>query len=282
MRPIWKGAISFGMVTIPVRLYPAIEDKDVRFHLLHKRDLAPIEQRRFCSVEKIEVPWEEIVRGVETGDGGWVEIDPAEVEQPESTTTHAIEISDFVELAQIDPIYYEKTYLVEPAEIGAKPFLLLKRALEETGRVAVARVTIRTKERLAALRVYGDTLALETMYWPDEIRATSLLELPSAEKAPSERASKMARSLVESLSAPFDPTQHEDRYRLALLALTEARIQGGTSAAAAPGASPKVIDLMAALEASLKASKELHAKPKPAASATGTRRTSSTRREKAG
>ncbi len=254
MRPIWKGAISFGMVTIPISLYSATEDKDVRFHLIHQKDNARIEQKRFCSAENVEVPWDEVVRGVETPDGDYIPVDPAEVEAVEPETAHTIEIGDFVELADVDPIYFEKTYFLEPSNIGAKPYLLLKRALEETGRIAVARVAIRTKERLATIRPYDGALALETMYWPDEIRTTADLDIPQGAKVePSAREMTMARSLVENLSGKFDPDQYQDRYRIALEELIERKLNGEV---AKPRRRPKeapVTDLMAALEASVKA-----------------------------
>lgn len=257
MRPIWRGTISFGMVTIPIKLYPATEDRDVHFHLLHAKDLAPIEQKRFCSIENVEVPWRDVVRGVETETGEWLAIDPAEIEEAGPETVHTIEIGDFVELGEIDPIYFEKTYYLEPADVGARPFLLLRRALEETGRVAVARVAIRTKERLATLRTYDDTLVLETMYWPDEIRSTSQLALPAGQKAaPSGREVQMARSLVENLSGRFDPSQYEDRYRIALQELIERKARGEARNARRRKPEPKVTDLMAALEASVRAARD--------------------------
>jgi len=164
MRSIWRGAISFGMVSIPVKLYSATEQKDVRFRLLHKTDGAPIKEKRVCTADGKEVEWEDLVRGYEVGKGEYVILDPEEIDEakPESATT--IEIGDFVKLTEIDPIYFERSYFLEPNDVGAKPFTLLKRALEETGRTAVARVVIRTKERLATIRPYDDTLILETMF----------------------------------------------------------------------------------------------------------------------
>ena len=163
MRSIWKGAINFGMVTIPVKLYTATEQKDVRFRLVHAKDGAPIVEKRFCTAEDKEVQWDELARGYEVEKGEFVILAPEEIEEAAPETTRTIEIGDFVELDEIDPIYFEKSYFLEPVEAGAKPFNLLRRALEETGRVAVARVAIRSKERLATLRVYDETLVLETM-----------------------------------------------------------------------------------------------------------------------
>lgn len=256
MRPIWKGAISFGMVIIPVKLYSAIEDRDVRFRLLHKTDLAPIEEKRFCTVDHEEVAWEDLVRGYEVSKGRYVVIEPEKIEAAEPVTAHTIEIGAFVELDEIDPVYFEKSYYLEPDQIGQRPFELLRRALDESGRTAVARVAIRTKERLATLRVHDRTLVLETMYWPDEIRSTSALETPDGEEsAPSARELQMARTLVESLSGSFDPGRYTDRYRDALLKLIEKAAKGEKLSAARRKPEPKVADLMAALEASVAAAK---------------------------
>jgi DNA end-binding protein Ku len=252
MRPIWKGAISFGMVTIPVKLYTATESKDVRFRLLHKDDGAPIEEKRFCTADGKEVAWDDLVRGYEVSKGEFVVLDPEEIDaaKPESSTT--IEIGDFVEAEEIDPVYFEKSYFLEPTEVGAKPFSLLKRALEETERVALARVTIRTRERLATLRVYEDTLMVETMFWPDEIRSTGALDLPEGgEKTVRAKELSMARSLVESLADRFKPDEYTDTYRTALEQLIEQKMRGETRNAKRRKPEPKVIDLMEALKASV-------------------------------
>jgi DNA end-binding protein Ku len=263
MRPIWKGAISFGMVTIPVKLYSATESKDVRFRLLHKDDGAPIEEKRFCTADGKEVAWDDLVRGYEVSKGEFVVLDPEEIDaaKPESSTT--IEIGDFVEASEIDPVYFEKSYFLEPTEVGAKPFSLLKRALEETERVALARVTIRTRERLATLRAYEDTLMVETMFWPDEIRSTGALDLPEGgEKTVRAKELSMARSLVESLADRFKPEEYTDSYRTALEQLIEQRMRGETRNAKRRKPEPKVIDLMEALKASVDDAKKRGTKPK--------------------
>jgi DNA end-binding protein Ku len=252
MRPIWKGAISFGMVTIPVKLYSATQSKDIRFRLLHKEDGAPIEEKRFCTADGKEVAWDDLVRGYEVSRGEFVILDPEEIDaaKPDSSTT--IDIGDFVEAAEIDPVYFEKSYFLEPTEIGAKPFSLLRRALVETERVALARVTIRTRERLATLRAYEDALILETMFWPDEIRSTGGLDLPEGDEAkvrPNEL--KMARSLVESLAEKFRPESYTDAYRAALEQLIERKMKGEARSAKRRKPEPKVIDLMEALKASV-------------------------------
>jgi DNA end-binding protein Ku len=256
MRPIWKGAISFGMVTIPVKLYSATEQKDVRFRLLHKDDGAPIEEKRFCTADGKEVAWDDLVRGFEVAKGEYVILAPDEIDaaKPESSTT--IDIGDFVEASEIDPVYFEKSYFLEPTDVGAKPFSLLKRALEETDRVALARVTIRTRERLATLRAYEDALILETMYWPDEIRSTGALDLPEgSEAAVRPKELEMARSLVNSLADKFRPESYTDAYRAALEQLIERKMRGETRNAKRRKAEPKVIDLMEALKASVESAK---------------------------
>lgn len=252
MRAIWKGAISFGMVTIPVKLYTATEQKDVRLRLLHRDDGAPIEEKRFCTADGKEVAWDELVRGYEVGKGEYVVLEPDEIDaaKPESSTT--IDIGDFVPGAEIDPVYFEKSYFLEPTEVGAKPFSLLKRALEETDRVALARVTIRTRERLATLRAYEDTLVLETMFWPDEIRSTGALDLPEGTEARVRtRELEMARSLVENLADRFRPESYIDTYRTALEELIQQKMRGTTRSAKRRRPEPRVIDLMDALKASV-------------------------------
>ena len=244
------------MVTIPVKLYTATEQKDVRFRLLHKADGAPIEEKRFCTEDGKEVAWEDLVRGYEVSKGEYVVIDPEEIEEAKPESASTIDIGDFVELTEIDPIYFEKSYFLEPTDVGAKPFSLLKRALEETGRVAIARVVIRTKERLATIRAYDDTLVLETMYWPDEIRSTGALDLPEGrEKEVRSKELEMARSLVENLSDRFRPEEYRDQYRIALQELIERKMSGEKRAAKRRKPEPKVVDLMEALQASVEAAK---------------------------
>jgi DNA end-binding protein Ku len=266
MRSIWRGAISFGMVSIPVKLYSATEQKDVRFRLLHKTDGAPIQEKRICTADGKEVDWKDLVRGYEVGKGEYVILDPDEIDaaKPESATT--IEIGDFVKLTDVDPIYFEKSYFLEPTDVGAKPFTLLKRALEETGRSAVARVVIRTKERLALIRPYDDTLILETMFWPDEIRSTGSLEVPEGSEARvRSKELEMARSLVENLSDRFKPEEYRDEYRVALEELIARKLKGEQRSAKRRKPEPKVTDLMEALKRSVEASRSSRrAEAKPA------------------
>jgi DNA end-binding protein Ku len=265
MRPIWKGAISFGLVTIPVKLYAATEEKDIRFHLLHKEDGGRIEMKRVCTLDGKEVAWDDLVRGYEVAKGEYVVLTPEEIDEAKPESGSTIEIGDFVELTEIDPIYFEKTYYLEPSEVGAKPYALLRAALEETGRIAVARVTIRTKERLATLRTYDGTLVLETMFWPDEIRSTGALDLPEGKEAEvTGKQLEMARALVENLSGKFDPKAYHDEYRQALEQLIERKMKGEERAARRRKPEPSVVDLMDALRQSVEASRERKARPEPA------------------
>ena len=261
MRAIWKGAITFGMVTIPVKLYTATEQKDVRLRMLCKEHEAPIQEKRVCSEGGEELEWKDLARGYEVKKGEFVVLEPEEIDaaKPESSTT--IDIGDFIEATEIDPVYFEKSYFLEPTEVGAKPFSLLKRALEETERVALARVTIRTRERLATVRAYEDTLILETMFWPDEIRSTGALDLPEGKEA-TVRAKEleMARSLVESLADKFRPETYADAYRTALEELIEQKMRGEVRSAKRRKTEPKVIDLMEALRASVDEAKAASAK----------------------
>jgi DNA end-binding protein Ku len=257
MRSIWTGAINFGMVTIPVKLYTATQQKDVRFHLVHIKDGARIVEKRFCSEEDKEVGWDEIGKGYEASKGEYVVMEREEVEAAAPETTKTIDIGDFVEIEEIDPIYFEKSYFLEPTEVGVKPFNLLRRALDETGRVAVARVAIRAKARLATLRVYDSTLVLETMFWPDEIRSVKELDLPAGKTAsPAPREVEMARSLIDTLASHFDPDNYRDEFRGALLELIERKMKGEKRAARRRRPEPKVVDLMEALQASLAASRD--------------------------
>jgi DNA end-binding protein Ku len=277
MRAIWTGAITFGLVTIPVKLYTATEQKDVRLRMLCRKHEAPIQEKRVCTEGGEGLDWEELARGYEVRKGEFVLLEPEEIDEakPESSTT--IDIGDFVEAAEIDPVYFEKSYFLEPTEVGAKAFSLLKRALEETERVAVARVTIRTRERLATVRTYDGTLVLETMFWPDEIRSTGALDLPEgAEAKVRPKELEMARSLVESLADRFDPGSYTDSYRSALEKLIEQKMKGEKRNAKRRKPEPKVTDLMEALQASVATARKGRAGTPESASAArkGSRRKS--------
>ena len=254
-RPLWKGAISFGMVSIPIKLYTATEEKDVRFNMLHEKDHSRIRQKTFCAEEDVEVSRDEIIKGFEVGPGQYVVMEDEDFEKVPVVTTRTIEITDFVSLEEIDPILYQKTYFLEPEPVGMKPFALLMKALEETGRIAIAKVTLRQKEQLCSLRLYQGTLALETMFYADEIRSPSDLTVPGADIEVSDRELTMAKSLVDMLTNDFDFAQYKDNYREALLEIIRAKSEGEVIEVEAPEPA-KVTDLMEALRASVEAAKK--------------------------
>jgi DNA end-binding protein Ku len=252
-RAIWKGAVSFGMVSIPIKLYTATEEKDVSFHLLHKKDHARIKQQRYCPEDEQVVEWDELVRGYEIAPDQYVIMEPEDFEKVPVDSTHTIEITDFVPAEQIDPIYYQKTYYLEPERVGGKPFALLREVLNDSDLVAIAKVTLRQKEHLCTLRVHDGTIALETMFYADEIRASQDLDVPEDVKI-TDRELKMARSLVEMLKGDFEPEKYQDNYRDALLHLIEAKAEGQEIKKPAPAVG-KVTDLMEALRVSVEAAK---------------------------
>jgi len=254
-RSIWKGAVSFGMVSIPIKLYTATESKDVSFHLLHSKCHTRIKQQRYCPACDEVVEWNDVVRGYEYGPDQHVVMDDGDFEKVPVPSARVVEIVQFVDLDKVDPIHYDRSYYLEPDQAGAKPFALLRETLRRTGRVAVAKVSLRQKEQLSILRPYADTLALETMYYPDEIRSTAELAIPGDETPLSDRELDMARSLVDMLSGEFDPSQYQDEYRLALLDIIEKKAAGQEVARPQPVAG-KVTDLMEALRASIDAAKK--------------------------
>ncbi len=249
-RPLWKGAISFGMVSIPVKLYTATEEKDVRFNMLHAEDMSRIRQKRFCAEEDVEVDNEDIVKGYEISKDHYVVMEEEDFEKVPVNTTHTIDIDAFVSLDEIDPVLYQKTYYLEPEEIGLKPFALLMRALAETNRIAIAKVTLRQKEQLCSLRIYGNTIALETMFYHDEVRSTGELAVPGEDVNINDRELAMAKSIVDMLTGDFDYEQYKDNYREALLELIRQKAEGQTIEAPAPAAA-KITDLTEALRASV-------------------------------
>lgn len=248
-RAIWKGAVSFGMVNIPIKLYTATEEKDVSFNLLHKKDGVRIKQQRYCPEDDAVIEWNDVARGYEIGPDEYVIMEPEDFEKVPVDSTHAIEITDFVPAGQIDPIYYQKTYYLEPDKTGGKPFALLREVLKDSKLIALAKVTLRQKEQLCTLRVYDNTIAMETMLYADEIRATEDLELPEDIEI-GERELTMAKSLVEMLTGDFEPDKYHDNYREALLELIERKAEGQEIKRPKPVAG-KVTDLMEALRASV-------------------------------
>src|ERR1700693_2863447 len=255
-RGIWAGAISFGLVYVPVKLYSATSPKTVRFHQLSSKTGARIRQKRVDPSTDEEVPYEEIVKGYEITPDRYVVIDPDELDALDPKATKTIDIEEFVDLDQIDPIYYDHSYYLAPAAGGAKAYRLLLDAMRESGKVGIGRVVLRSKQQLAALRPTGDVLTLTTMLWGDEVLSPERLdELESvAETEATDRELKMAEQLIESLSGDFEPSRFRDEYRDRVLDLIERKAAGEEIAvqpqAEEPTAAP---DLMAALEASLAA-----------------------------
>jgi DNA end-binding protein Ku len=256
-RSIWTGAISFGLVTVPVKLYSAVQRKSVRFHQLNAKTGVRIAQKRVDPTTGEEVPYEDIVKGYEIGPDRYVVIDPDELEALDPQKTRTIDIQDFVDLADVDPIFYDHPYYLAPGPGGAKPYRLLLEAMRETGKVAIAKVVIRSKEQLVAIRPIGDVLGMSTMVFADEVvDAGRLDDVPDPDDVQaSERELDIAKQLVESLAGDFEPEKYHDQYREEVLALIE-RKAAGEEVVVQPEreeAAEPVPDLMAALRASLDA-----------------------------
>jgi DNA end-binding protein Ku len=268
-RAIWSGAISFGLVNIPVKLYSAARKKTVRFHQLDSADNSRIQQKRVNPNTGEEVPYEQLVKGYELSPDRYVVVRPEELESVEPKKTRTIDIEDFVELDQIDPIYYDHPYYLAPAEGAAKAYGLLLQAIKDSGKVGIARVVIRSKEQLVAIRPGDDVLVMETLLFGDEVvPPADLGELPDVDDLKvGKREVEMAQQLIESLSTDFNPDSYRDEYRESVLALIERKAEGHDVAIqAAPEAPEEVPDLMAALEASIASAKRQGGDGKKAAS----------------
>ncbi|MDD2422561.1 MAG: Ku protein, partial [Heliobacteriaceae bacterium] len=246
MKTIWKGAVSFGLVHIPVKLYAATEDADIRFHLLHKECLSPIRYLKNCPHCQREVAPAEIIKGFEVEKGRYITISPEELAALSPEKDQTITIRSFVHLTEIDPVYFVKTYYLAPDRQGNKAFGLLRTALAETGRLALARIVLRTRENLAALRVFGDGLALHTMLYPQEIRPLTAIGDISPGNPLSGQEKAMAVQLVESLTAPFKPEELQNTYQANLQELLAAKTAGEAPVPVAPPvAAGQVTDLLA-------------------------------------
>ncbi|MDW7651141.1 MAG: Ku protein [Bacillota bacterium] len=256
MRTIWKGAISFGLVSIPIKLFPATEQKDVKFRYLHKTCQAPLRYQRVCSACGQEVSQEDIVRGYEYESGRFVIINEEDLDKIPDERTRTLDIVDFVSLEEIDPLYFDKTYYLAPGEAGEKAYALLRQAMAETGKIAVAKVVIRNKESLAVLRGYQNLLVMETIFYPDEIRNPAQLPGFDREIKPHDKEMKMARELIENLATEFEPEKYTDEYRKKLLDMIHAKIEGEQIAIPEVAAKGKVVDLMDALKASVEVAKK--------------------------
>ena len=258
-RAMWKGAIQFGLVTIPIKLYLATESKGISFNMLHKDDLSRIQMKVWCPVEDEPISRSDTVKGFEYAPGEYVVITDEDLERVPLKTVRSIEIEQFTKAERDDAAvrFVKSAYYLEPDKIGRKAFYLLKSVLEDEGLTAICKVVIKDREALAALDPFGETMLMTTLHWPDEIRSTGELDLPEEDFdfKPAELA--MAKQLVESMTGAFDPSQYKDEYREALQQIIDAKIDGQeTVEVEAPEEGGKLIDLMAALEASVNAAKK--------------------------
>ena len=263
MRAIWKGAISFSLVNIPVSLYPATRRNELKFHLLRQSDSSPINYRRVAETDNQEVPWEQIVKGFEYEKGKFVVLDDKDFERADLKATQSIELLEFVPMGEIDPMFFDRPYYLEPQKPAVKAYALLREALRRTGRVGIAKVVIKTRQHLAALRPDQNALTLELMHFAQELVGTDTLQIPS-EVQLGKRELEMAVELIERMSGHWQPDKYTDEYRNALMALIEEKVKlGGRTPAGAPApkqAPTHVIDLVSVLEQSLKGA----AQPAPA------------------
>jgi DNA end-binding protein Ku len=256
-RAIWSGVISFGLVSVPVRMYTATESKELKFHFLDRRDMAPIGYDKVNKETGESVGADDIVRGFEVDKGRFVELTEEDIDRLDIELTHAIDICDFVSIDEIDPIYFRKAYYVLPQDGAEKPYRLLEQALEETDRVAIAKVVIRNKQHLAAIRPVAGTLVLETLYYADEVRQPERAPRPQVRKPEVE----MAKTLIENLAAKWDPEKYHDRYRSKLLDLLKKKAKGQKLPAPSADEGGEVLDLMEALRQSVVATKKRRAGP---------------------
>ena len=274
MRAIWKGSVSFGLVNVPIRLYSATENHDVQFRQVHREDGGRIKYQRMCSECGEQIAYDDIAKGYETEDGGMVVLDDSDFADLPSKTSKEIGVVKFVPADQLDPLWLDKSYYLEPDKSSVKPYLLLRDALESEQRVAIVTVSIRTRMTMAVLRVRDGVIVMQTMIWPDEIRKPDFAVLGDGAKA-SDQELKMAHLLIDQLAGDFEPDEYEDDYALALKELVRAKVEGGEIQAPAPAAeeSGEVVDLLAALARSVekaKASRGEAPEPAKASAAKGT------------
>lgn len=263
MRTMWKGAINFGLINVPVKLSAATQKEDIAFRLLHKKCKQPLNQKRWCAKCNKEVPFTDTVKGYEYEKGKFVTLDEKDLERLPVKSAKYIQIVDFIELSEVDPVFYEKSYYLTPEAAGEKAFLLLRDAMQSAGKVAIGKITIREKEHLCLIRAYEKILCMETMYFSDEVRSSESGEMEKIEKKykVSDAEKEMAAKLLENLTAKFEPDKYHDEYREELMKLITAKIEGDETYEAAPieTDSPKVIDLMERLRQSVEATKKKRA-----------------------
>ncbi|MFD2209893.1 Ku protein [Virgibacillus halophilus] len=265
MHTMWKGTISFGLVNIPVKMHAATQNNDVKLRQLHKECQSPIKYEKVCPVCDREIGNDEIVKAYEYAKNKFVVLDEEDLQAlQKEQTDKAVEIIDFVKLEEIDPIYFEKSYYLSPNEGGTKAYALLRTALNDTGKIGIARMMIRSKEQMAVIRIYENTLVVETIHYPDEVRNVSEVPNVPEEIQTGKKELDTAKLLIDQLTTTFDPEKYQDEYRIALLERIEEKKNNDETATAAEAVKPtpdNVTDLMAALQASIdKAKKE---KPKP-------------------
>jgi DNA end-binding protein Ku len=269
VRSIWKGAVSFGLVSVPVKLYAATESHDISFRQVHAKDGGRIKYQRVCSLDGEEVAYADIAKGYETEDGQMVILEDEDLAELPASSSREISVEKFVPREQIDPMWFEKSYYLEPDKAAAKPYALLREAIREADRVAVVTVSLRTRMTTAVLRVVDDVIVMQTMMWPDEIREPKFAGLDAAEMDVKPQELKMAQMLVETLAGDYDPSEFEDDYAHAVEALVQAKLEGGeVKHAEQPKPSGgEVVDLLAALQKSVDAAKSSRGEA-PAAEAT--------------
>lgn len=270
MHTVWKGAISFGLVHVPVKMFSATEDKDISLRYIHKECGSPLSYVRKCPVCEKEVAWEEIGKGYEYEKGKFVLFDKEELDQLTEESSKSITILDFVDLTEIDPIYFQKTYYLSPDQAGANAYHLLMEAMRQTGKIGIAKISIRSKSSLAAIRVLADCLAIETIYYPDEVRPVSQVPGLPEPGIVNDKELDMAKLLISQLSTPFEPAKYTDDYRQRMLDLITHKIAGEEFHIAPARQENNVIDLMAALQASIEAVQHIPSDPGPSLSGTGT------------
>ncbi|MFD5245996.1 Ku protein [Amycolatopsis sp. NPDC058340] len=279
MRSMWKGSVSFGLVSIPIQLYAATENKNVSLRQVHEADGGRIQYKRFCTIDGEEVPYAEIAKGYELPDGEMVVLTDEDMSELPLASSRAIDVLEFVPLESIDPIQFDKTYYLEPQKNAVKPYVVLRDALQKASHVAVAKVAIRQRETLAILRVHSDVLTMTTMLWPDEVRVPDFGFLHEDPPQVRPQELTMAGSLIDSLSEPvFEQEKYSDSYREALEAMIEAKAAGNqTTKPKAVGAKADVVDLMEALQASVSEAKKSR-KPAAAKKATAAKKPASGKR----
>lgn len=266
MHTMWKGTISFGLVNIPVKMHAATQNNDVKLRQLHKECQSPIKYEKVCPVCDREIGNDEIVKAYEYAKNKFVVLDEEDLQAlQKEQADKAVEIIDFVKLEEIDPIYFEKSYYLSPNEGGTKAYALLRTALQDTGKIGVAKMMIRSKEQMAVIRIYKDTLVVETIHYPDEVRSVSEVPNVPQDIETGKKELDTAKLLIDQLTTTFDPEKYQDEYRVALLERIEEKKQNDETATAESTAKPtpdNVTDLMAALQASIDKAKKDKPKPK--------------------